>query len=74
MLYAGAAPGFAGVYQVNAQLPSGLTPGNYAVWIEMSGRASNGGILQSYKNNLINNNSADGTPVTVVPGGINGLN
>ena len=45
VLYAGAAPGFAGVYQVNAQLPAGLTPGNYAVWIEMSGRASNGGIL-----------------------------
>jgi hypothetical protein len=36
--------------------------------------ASNGGILQSYKNNLINNNTTDGTPVTVVPGGINGLN
>ncbi len=45
VMYAGAAPGFAGVYQVNAQLPADLTPGNYAVWIEMSGRASNGGIL-----------------------------
>ena len=45
VLYAGAAPGFAGVYQVNAQMPAGLGPGNYAVWIEMGGRASNGGIL-----------------------------
>ena len=35
---------------------------------------SGGGTLQSYKNNMINNNTADGTPVTVVPGGINGLN
>ncbi|WP_031500577.1 hypothetical protein [Bryobacter aggregatus] len=45
VLYAGAAPGFAGVYQVNAKLPPGLSPGNYAVWIEMAGRASNGGLL-----------------------------
>jgi hypothetical protein len=36
--------------------------------------ASGGGILQSYKNNMVNNNTADGTPITVVPGGINGLN
>ncbi|MDB5582613.1 MAG: hypothetical protein JWR80_7789 [Bradyrhizobium sp.] len=36
--------------------------------------SSNGGTLQSYKNNQINNNASDGTPVTVVPGGINGLN
>ncbi len=45
VLYAGAAPGFAGVYQVNARMPEGLGPGNYAVWIEIGGRASNGGIL-----------------------------
>ena len=35
---------------------------------------SNGGTLQSYKNNEINNNSSDGTPVPAVPGGTNGLN
>ena len=35
---------------------------------------SNGGTVQSYKNNEINNNSTDGTPVPAVPGGTNGLN
>jgi uncharacterized protein (TIGR03437 family) len=35
VLYAGNAPGLAGVYQVNARIPATLTPGNYAIWLEL---------------------------------------
>jgi hypothetical protein len=34
----------------------------------------NSGVLNSYKNNNVNGNGADGTPITAVPGANNGLN
>lgn len=40
--FAGLAPGFVGLYQVNAQVPQGVTPGNsVAIVITASGMASN---------------------------------
>lgn len=38
--YAGLAPGFVGLYQVNAQVPSGLTTGNQPVIITIGGTKS----------------------------------
>src|ERR1019366_3649278 len=38
--YAGLAPGFVGLYQVNAQVPSGLSTGNQPVIITISGKQS----------------------------------
>src|SRR5579871_4230533 len=40
-LYAGAAPGFPGLYQVNAQIPAGTTPGAQPLQIIQNGIASN---------------------------------
>jgi uncharacterized protein (TIGR03437 family) len=49
VIYAGNAPGLAGVYQVNARVPANLTPGNYALWIELPSTnatlLSNGALL-----------------------------
>jgi len=40
--FAGLAPGFAGVYQVNAEVPAGISPGDaVAVVIIQGGSASN---------------------------------
>jgi len=39
--YSGTAPGFAGLYQVNVAIPSGLAPGNQQVQISMNGVLSN---------------------------------
>jgi uncharacterized protein (TIGR03437 family) len=43
--YAGLAPGFVGLYQINAQVPSGLPPGNQAVVITMNGIQSSIALL-----------------------------
>jgi uncharacterized protein (TIGR03437 family) len=39
--FSGLAPGFVGLYQVNAQVPSGLTSGNQPVVIQVLGASSN---------------------------------
>ena len=39
--YSGLAPGFAGLYQVNARIPSGLAPGSQPVVISIDGQQSN---------------------------------
>jgi uncharacterized protein (TIGR03437 family) len=43
--YAGLSPGFVGLYQINAQVPSGLAPGNQAVIITMNGIQSSIALL-----------------------------
>ena len=39
--FSGLAPGFAGVYQINATLPEGLVPGRYVLTISVNGLTSN---------------------------------
>ena len=39
--YAGIAPGFVGLYQVNAKIPEGLAPGNYLLRLQQDGKESN---------------------------------
>jgi adhesin/invasin len=43
--FGGLAPGFAGLIQVNAQIPSGLTPGDQPVFVTINGVASNTGLI-----------------------------
>jgi adhesin/invasin len=43
--YSGLAPGFVGLYQINAALPNGLQAGNQPVQILMGGTKSNTVIL-----------------------------
>ena len=43
--FSGLAPGFVGLYQVNAVVPSGLAPGNQGVIIKMLGTSSNNVLL-----------------------------
>jgi adhesin/invasin len=43
--YSGVAPGFVGLYQINAVVPSGLASGNQPVLINISGAASNAPLL-----------------------------
>jgi minor extracellular serine protease Vpr len=38
--FSGLAPGFAGLYQVNAYVPAGLAPGTYPVVVTIDGKAS----------------------------------
>jgi uncharacterized protein (TIGR03437 family) len=40
-LWAGLAPGFVGLYQVNAQLPTALTIGTHQLQFEVNGAAGN---------------------------------
>jgi len=39
--YSGIAPGFIGLYQVNAKIPAGLAPGSYVLRLQVSGKESN---------------------------------
>ena len=43
--FSGLAPGFVGLYQVNAAVPAGLTAGNQPVVVELGGVASNSVLL-----------------------------
>jgi uncharacterized protein (TIGR03437 family) len=45
LLYVGAAPGFAGLYQVNLQVPSGTPDGDHALAIHINGTVSPVGYL-----------------------------
>jgi minor extracellular serine protease Vpr len=40
VLFSGLAPGFAGLYQINVTVPSGLSPGNYPIHVAIGGRTS----------------------------------
>lgn len=39
--YSGIAPGFVGLYQINARVPAGFAPGTYVLRIQQEGRESN---------------------------------
>jgi uncharacterized protein (TIGR03437 family) len=44
LLYAGAAPGYAGLLQINARLPESLAPGSHEVLLAVGGATSPGGL------------------------------
>jgi adhesin/invasin len=39
------APGFAGLAQINAIVPAGLTPGDQPVFVTINGVSSNSGLI-----------------------------
>jgi adhesin/invasin len=43
--YQGVAPGFAGLAQINAIVPAGLTPGDQPVFVTINGVSSNSGLI-----------------------------
>jgi len=43
--YQGLAPGFAGLAQINAIVPAGLTPGDQPVFVSVNGVPSNPGVI-----------------------------
>jgi len=43
--FSGLAPGFVGLYQVNAEVPAGLTPGNQPVILSIGANSSNSVLL-----------------------------
>ena len=45
VVYAGVAPGFAGLQQINAAIPAGLAPGDQPVFVTIDGIASNAGVI-----------------------------
>jgi len=45
-----------------------LKLGNNNITNNLTGVATGGGTLQSFKNNQISDNVTDGTPITAVPG------
>jgi uncharacterized protein (TIGR03437 family) len=44
--FSGLAPFFAGLYQVNVEIPADLAPGDYELFLEIAGRRGNAGLLQ----------------------------
>jgi uncharacterized protein (TIGR03437 family) len=49
VLYAGLAPTYAGLYQVNAAVPAGLSPGNQPVVVSIAGQSSPPGVTIAVK-------------------------
>jgi adhesin/invasin len=45
VVYAGVAPGFAGLSQINAVIPAGLVPGDQPLFISVNGVSSNVGLI-----------------------------
>jgi uncharacterized protein (TIGR03437 family) len=43
--FSGLAPGFVGLYQINAEVPAGLTAGNQPVVVMLAGASSNSVLL-----------------------------
>jgi uncharacterized protein (TIGR03437 family) len=43
--FSGLAPGFVGLYQINAEVPAGLSAGNEPVVVEVTGVSSNSVLL-----------------------------
>jgi uncharacterized protein (TIGR03437 family) len=43
--FAGLAPGFAGLIQVNVQIPAGLSPGDQPTFVTVGGVPSNAGLI-----------------------------
>jgi uncharacterized protein (TIGR03437 family) len=43
--FSGLAPGFVGLYQINAEVPAGLTAGNQQVMVMLAGASSNSVLL-----------------------------
>jgi uncharacterized protein (TIGR03437 family) len=46
VFYSGLAPGFPGVYQVNAQVPDGVTAVNAMASLQIGGKQSNSALLR----------------------------
>ncbi len=44
--FSGLAPFFAGLYQINVELPADLEPGPYELFVEIDGRSSNAGLIE----------------------------
>jgi uncharacterized protein (TIGR03437 family) len=45
VIYAGVAPGFAGLSQINAVIPAGLAPGDQPAFVTVNGVSSNAGLI-----------------------------
>jgi adhesin/invasin len=45
VVFAGLAPGFAGLAQINVQIPQGLAPGDQPAFVSVNGIPSNAGLI-----------------------------